>query len=742
MLEKTWRWFGPGDTVTLSDLKQMGVEGVVTSLHHLKPGEVWGTRAIGEICQLIENEGLRWSVVESLPVYEAIKKGDEKAELHIQNYIDSLHNLAANGVDRVCYNFMPVIDWVRTDLSYRDADGSETMLYDPITFALFDLFILQREDAAKDYSPEVLQAAAARFARMSESEVHTLAYNLIIVTQGFINSAVENRSDYIAAFKAALESYHRIGEQRFRENFTRFIQRVIPVAEELNIKMCIHPDDPPFPLLGLPRIASTVSDFEWIFAQAPSLHNGMTFCMGSLGARKENNLLLMLEHFADRVHFAHLRNLKHLEGGRFYESGHLDGDLDLVGVIDLLLQEQTRRIDDGRADDHYPVKGAELMNKKWLTAQRNRDYIAQERVLANELRDKAKHYYDTLYHISYEYNDLMDGKWKRIMSLRQGVTASYFEMPKLDSVAIAPKPAMGLYPEGREPLKGVSSFLSLPAFSKYFDQTTYFVDIYNKGEGSFRWKVKPSADWIRVSSKGGTVSGEERLWVSVDWSKAPLGESVQGYLEFSAGKKKEKVMVSLFNPPTPTNEELSGLFVENNGVVSIAGADFHRKRESDEVKMQLIENLGVENRAVMMGDPTGKVLNPRNHNNPAVEYDFYTFHQGPVDVYTYVLPVFPLSSDRDFNFHEQNSSQTRYAVCIDDGPVALPSSSAPEYTQTWYDNVLRNAAVNKSTFYVDQPGKHTLHIRCGDPGMVIQKIVLDFGGMKKSYTGPAITKAQ
>ena len=182
--------------------------------------------------------------------------------------------------------------------------------------------------------------------------------------------------------------------------------------------------------------------------------------------------------------------------------------------------------------------------------------------------------------------------------------------------------------------------------------------------------------------------------------------------------------------------------MENNGVVSIAGADFHRKRESDEVKMQIIENLGVENRSVMIGDPTGKVLNPRNHNNPGVEYDFYTFHHGPVDVYTYVLPVFPLSSDRDFNFHEQNSTQTRYAVCIDDGPVALPSSSAPEYTQTRYENVLRNAAVNKSTFYIDKPGKHTLHIKCGDPGMVIQKIVLDFGGMKKSYTGPAITKTQ
>ena len=390
---------------------------------------------------------------------------------------------------------------------------------------------------------------------------------------------------------------------------------------------------------------------------------------------------------------------------------------------------------------YYPVKGAELMNKKWLTAQQNRNYIAQERSMANELRDKVKHYYDTLYTISYEYNDLMDGKWKRILSLRQGVTASYFEMPKLDSVAILSRPEMGLFTEGREPLKGSSSFLSLPAFSKFYDKS-YFVDIYNKGQGSFKWKVKPSADWIVVSNKRGIVAYEDRIWVSVDWDKAPAGENIQGHLEFSAGRNKQKVLVSLFNPSSPAVSELKGLYVEDNGVVSIAGADFHRKRESDEIKMQIIENIGFENSAVMIGDPTAKVHNPRNHNSPGVEYDFYTFHHGPVDVYTYVLPVFPLSSDRDFGFHEQNSSQTRYAVSIDDGPVALPSSSAPEYTQTWYENVLRNAAINKSTFYIDKPGKHTLHIKCGDPGMVIQKIVLDFGGMKKSYTGPVVSKVE
>lgn len=390
---------------------------------------------------------------------------------------------------------------------------------------------------------------------------------------------------------------------------------------------------------------------------------------------------------------------------------------------------------------YYPVKASELMNKKWLTTQKNRDYIAQERAIANQLRDEVQHYYDTLYTISYAYNDLMDEKWKRIMSLRQGVTASYFEMPTLDSVNVPTSPEMGLFVEGTGPMKGVSSFLALPAFSKYYDNS-YFIDIYNKGEGSFRWSVAPSDDWIMVSKRGGTVTGEDRLLVSVDRHRAPVGERVQGYLEFSAGDIKEKVLVSLFNPASPTVDELTGLFVEDNGVISIPGADFHRKRESDEIKMQIIENIGFEDRAVMIGDPTAPVHNPRNHNSPGVEYDFHTFHHGSVDVYTYVLPIFPLSSDRDFGFHEQNTSQTRYAVSIDDGPVALPSSSSPEYTQTWYENVLRNAAINKSTFHIDKPGKHTLHIKCGDPGMVIQKIVIDFGGMKKSYTGPAPTKVE
>lgn len=390
---------------------------------------------------------------------------------------------------------------------------------------------------------------------------------------------------------------------------------------------------------------------------------------------------------------------------------------------------------------YYPVKGAELMNKKWLTAQKNRLHIAQGRSNANILRDEVKHYYDTLYKISYEYNDLMDGKWKRIMSLRQGVTASYFELPKLDSVQVSTQAGMGLVVEGQEPLKGVSSFYTLPAFNPYTDKS-YFIDVFNTGEGTFDWSAHPSDDWIKVSKSAGQVTHEERIWVSVDWEKAPKGERIGGEMVFRNGDMQEIIGISLFNPANVAVRDVKGLYIEDNGVISIAGADFHRKRETDDIKMHVIDNLGIEDQSVMIGNPTAKVHNPRDPKSPGVEYDFYTFHHGPVDVYTYVLPVFPLSSDRDFGFHEQGTGQTRYAVCIDDGPVALPSSSAPEYTQAWSDNVLRNAAINKSTFYIDKPGKHTLHIKCGDPGMVIQKIVLDFGGMKKSYTGPTVTKVE
>lgn len=365
-LEKCWRWFGNADTTGLKDLKQMGVEGVVTALSEFKPGEVWTLESIKARRDLIEQHGMRWSVVESLPVSEEIKKGSSQAAKHIKNYIQSLHNLAECGIDRVCYNFMPVIDWVRTDLTYIDEDGTETMMFDPVTFAMFDIFILRRDNAKDDYSPEILKQAEALLENdgMTEEEKKKLSYNLIVITQGFINSGAATGDNYLKDFKRALTSYRTLGEENFRNNFSHFLKEIIPVAQKLNIKMAVHPDDPPFPILGLPRIASTLQDFEWIFEQEPSPANGMTFCTGSLGVRADNDLSLFLDKLGDRIHFAHLRNLKHLEGGRFFESGHIDGDIDMVMVVTKLLKEQIRRKAVG--DDKWRIPMRPDHGKKML----------------------------------------------------------------------------------------------------------------------------------------------------------------------------------------------------------------------------------------------------------------------------------------------------------------------------------------------------------------------------------------
>lgn len=357
-LEKCWRWFGNDDSTSLLDLKQMGIEGVVTSLNQYKPGEVWSVESIKERCDLIEQYGMRWSVVESLPVSEEIKKGSPQAAEHIGNYIQSLHNLSKCGIDRVCYNFMPVIDWVRTDLAYIDEDGTETMMYDPVTFAVFDIFILQRVNAKDDYPEDVIKQAEARVKNdgMTEEEKKKLSYNLIVITQGFINSGAASGDNYLQDFKNALASYRTLGKANFRNNFSRFLKEVIPVAQQLNIKMAVHPDDPPFSILGLPRIASTIEDFEWIFEQEPSPANGMTFCTGSLGVRTDNDLSQFLDKMGNRIHFAHLRNLKHLEGGRFFESGHIDGDIDMVMIITKLLKEQIKRKNEDRSDWRIPMR--------------------------------------------------------------------------------------------------------------------------------------------------------------------------------------------------------------------------------------------------------------------------------------------------------------------------------------------------------------------------------------------------
>lgn len=355
-IEKTWRWFGSNDTITLKKLKQIGVEGIVTSLHHLRPGELWEEKEINNVKEEIEKEGLRWSVVESLPVSEEIKLNSEKSRDHMENYKASLINLSKCGIDTVCYNFMPVLDWVRTDVHYTDVDGSETMLFDLITFAAFDMFILQRPYAERDYLPEVALKARKKFEKMSETEKEELSYTIIVYTQGFINSAVADSEDYLSLFIQALRKYDEIDKAALRRHFSIFIREVVPVAEKHGIKLCIHPDDPAFPLLGLPRIVSTIEDLEWIFSQNGSISNGFTLCTGSLASRIGNDPVEFVKRFSDRIHFVHARNIQFLNDASFFESGHLKGSIDMYEVIRLLLKELYRREKEGREDICLPMR--------------------------------------------------------------------------------------------------------------------------------------------------------------------------------------------------------------------------------------------------------------------------------------------------------------------------------------------------------------------------------------------------
>lgn len=355
-LEKTWRWFGRNDKITLAELKQIGVQGIVTALHHIKGGAVWPVDEILSVKNEIESHGMRWSVVESLPVSEEIKTNSSRRGEMIENYKVSLRNLGECGIDTVCYNFMPVLDWARTDLHFSNERGAESMLFDYPTFAAFDIFILQRRNARQDYPEDVIEQAEILAGRMSESDKNTLAYNIIVVTQGFINGTVENADNYKEIFLSYLDRYADIDRDTLRKHLSLFLHDIIPVAEENGINMCIHPDDPPFPLLGLPRIASTAEDFEWIFAECSSLSNGLTFCSGSLSVREDNDLVDIVKRFADRIHFVHLRNITRLGNRSFFESAHLEGCVDMYSVLKSLLEEQHRRKSNGRSDLRMPFR--------------------------------------------------------------------------------------------------------------------------------------------------------------------------------------------------------------------------------------------------------------------------------------------------------------------------------------------------------------------------------------------------
>ena len=352
MMEKTWRWFGKKDKITLPMLRQIGVEGIVTALHDVPNGEIWTVEAINDLKSYIESYGLRWSVVESLPVCEAIKYAGAEREQLIENYKVSLANLGKCGIKTVCYNFMPVIDWIRTDLQHPWPDGTSSLYYDRIRFAYFDIRILEREGAEKDYTEEELQKVAELDKVITEAEKDALIDTIIVKTQGFVNGNIkEGDKNPVSIFKRLLALYKDINRDALRENMRYFLSAIMPVCEEYGVNMCVHPDDPPFQVLGLPRIVTNENDIEWFLNAVDNPHNGLTFCAGSLSADEHNDTRELAKKFAKRTHFVHLRSTAAMQGGNFIESSHLTGRGHLIDLIRIFEKENPglpMRVDHGR----------------------------------------------------------------------------------------------------------------------------------------------------------------------------------------------------------------------------------------------------------------------------------------------------------------------------------------------------------------------------------------------------------
>lgn len=357
-MRESWRWFGPNDPITIDDIRQTGATDIVSALHDVPIGDVWTIEAISQHKALIETREhhqtpLRWTVVESIPVHESIKLGTSSAHQYTANWIQSMENLATCGISTICYNFMPVIDWTRTDLNHRLPSGAYALRFDQQRFAAFDLYILQRVDAQDDYSPEEREIARQTFESMTDEERHELTQNIIAGLPGRMTDSYS-----IEDFREALAQYNSIGAEDLRRNLIAFLDEVIPVAERLSVKLAIHPDDPPRDMFGLPRIICTADDVDRLFELQPSQSNGITLCVGTYGSRPDNDLPAMANRFAERIHFAHLRGvLRDPEEQRsFIEADHLDSDIDMVSVIKALLEEEQQRITRGDVDNPIYIR--------------------------------------------------------------------------------------------------------------------------------------------------------------------------------------------------------------------------------------------------------------------------------------------------------------------------------------------------------------------------------------------------